>query len=437
MASNRTFWSVVAFALALRAALLLGIGPNVKYALTADSPSYIQTAQNLRTHASFSRTGDVPELYRTPGYPVFLMPFLAGTSGLHYRAVQWAQALLNSLSAGLVYLAALYFWKRPKAALAAGVGLALDFVNAIHCSFMLTDILFVFLLAVVLLFLVRHSYVLAGLATALAAFVRPIGLYYPGFLVILLAGYAMSGKSPISRRQVLLFLIASTLPLALWMGRNHHLAGRWTFSTLQDANLYTVRAALVEMEKSHVSYEAALSKVQTSYAESADEQLPSQWSARYLITNWQAYTKLMAKDMVKFLTGNSMKVSAWAVLKDDHYDPSVIPVHSVDSPVTQAQDLISRHPLLGVGLVSYLLFLGLIYILAVLGMWVSVKQKGWGETLLIFSSIFYFVAVTLGADAQARYRLPIMPALLLFAGGGYARLESKDLSTEQMGERSR
>jgi len=415
-------WTVIGVSFALRAALLLAIGPNPHYAFTSDSPSYVAPAQNLRFQRSFSTLQNqrlVPELYRTPGYPIFLAPFLSKTGDLHYRVVQWVQILLNSLSAGLVYLAALIFWRERRAALAAGSGLAFDFVNAIHCTFILTDILFVFLMSALLLFLVKRSFFWAGLMTALAAFVRPIGVYYCGLLSLMLWVNWARHKQTQSGKRVLVFVIVALLPVLAWIIRNHEATGRWTFSTLQDANIYVVRTALVEMERKHIPYEKAVIEVQRSYAQSQGEQVESQWATRYLLIHWRDYARVMAKDMVKLLTGNSMKIAAWALLRDDHYDPNGLPVHSSDLPMTQARELAGRHPVLGKGLVLYLLFLGCAYLLAFVGFWISWREKGWEETLLLMSSIFYFALITLGVDAQARYRLPIMPALFFFAGGGF------------------
>ena len=425
------FWTIVGLSFFLRAALLLGIGPAPQYAFTPDSASYILPAQQLRLTGSFATVQDgkeVPELYRTPGYPVFLIPFLSKDGLVHHRRVQWAQALLNALSAGLIYLAALAFWQNRTAALAAGIGFALDFVNAIHGMFVLTDIVFVFLVSVSLLFIVRREYVYAGVATALAAFVRPIGLYYPGFLALLLAGQWLRKKSDPSLKHVVLFLMVSCLPLTVWMLRNQRAAGRFTFTTLQDANIYLLRAALVKMEREHVSYESAVEQLQKPLVGSPTPGTADPRANRYLLIYWRDYVTVMAKDVVKLFTGNSMKVAAWAILKDDHYSPNAVPVHSTQSPMTQARELTARHPLLGVGLVVYLVFLGVVYFLAAGGFAVAVRDKGWGESILALSSVLYFVAITLGVDAQARYRLPIMPALFLFAGGGYRMLFTKENS---------
>ncbi len=206
------------------------------------------------------------------------------------------------------------------------------------------------------------------------------------------------------------------------MARNKQATGQWTFSTIQDANIYGVRAALVDMENLHIPYEAAVLDIEKSYADSHSTLPQGQWAARYLLSHWTGYTKIMVKDVLKLLTGNSMKTAAWMFLKDEQYGPYAVPAHSPLSPWAQFQKLAADHPALGVSLALYMLFLGLAYVCTLTGLWTAWHEKGWTETLTLFSSIFYFAVVLLGVDAQGRYRLPIMPALFLFAGGGFHTL---------------
>ena len=414
----------MAVALGLRAALFWATGSYPAYAFTSDSPSYIVPAQNLRYDGTFSRTEkgrQVPELYRTPGYSVFLLPFLSGDH-VNHRAVQWAQAVLNSMSAGLVYLAVLQFWRNEKAALAAGLGMAFDYVNAIHCLFILPDIFFVFALSLVLFLLAQRRPLWAGLVAALAAFIKPIGLYYPGVLLFLLFLTWARGKQDLSLKRLALFSLISFLPLTVWMQRNHRVAGRWTFTTIQDDNLYEVRTAMLEMERTHLPYAAAMAEIQKTYLQSQPSQSSSRWAVHYLAAHAYDEAKVMVKDAIRLLSGNSIKIMAWAIRKDNRYDPSTMPYIPSQSLLDQAQELRQRHPGLGIVLLSYLIFLGLAYGLALIGFWTSWRQKGWEDTLLLSSSIFYFAFLTLGVYAQARYRLPIMPAIFFFAAGGWQTL---------------
>ena len=105
--------------------------------------------------------------------------------------------------------------------------MAFDYVNAIHCLFILSDILFVFALSLLLLLLAKRRLFLAGLTAALAAFIRPIGLYYPGMLFFLLFLTWVRRKQDPSWRRLILFLLISFLPLAAWLERGWGWRASW------------------------------------------------------------------------------------------------------------------------------------------------------------------------------------------------------------------
>jgi 4-amino-4-deoxy-L-arabinose transferase-like glycosyltransferase len=428
MSSFKTFWAVTALAFGLRALALFAVGPNPVYATVSDTATYVVPAQNLLHHGAFATVENgqlIPEFHRTPGYPVFLIPFLAPDGGVHHRALQWVQAALNALSAGLIYFTASLYWKNRQAAILAGVGMALDFVNIIHCMFILADVLFVFLLSLALLCLARRQYPWAGFSAALAAYVKPLALYYPSLIGIFLLINWARGKQPRTAKTLALYVFLSFVPLFFWMHRNDNLTGHWTFTSFTDENLYLVRAPMVEMDLKNIPYEAAMKNIQQEFEATGKELSSGKWALHYLWLHRMDEAKVMMKDLGRLLSGNSVKVIAWAILKDDHYNPSGMPYIPSQSHPSQARELLTRHPILSIALVSYLVFLGVAYILAGIGFWTSWHQKGWEETLLMSSSIYYFAFLTLGVYAQARYRLPIMPAVFFLAAGGWETLHSR------------
>ncbi len=433
MSASRGFWLVVGLALSVRAVFLLAIGPDPRYAYFADTPSYTGPAISLKNHGAYATLKEgklVPELNRTPGYPLFLVPFLNTDGSLRHRAVQWIQAILNALSAGLVYGAAFFYWRKDaRTALLSGIAMAVDFVNVIHCAYILTDILFVFFVCLSLYGIARRQFLLAGAATAASAFVRPVSLYLAVLLAALLIVFAGRLRPRVTSKQLAGFMLVMLLPLAGWYARNQSISGQWTFSTVQDSNLFLIRTALVEMRDKGVPFEQAAQIVQKAYEQSPDPKTPSSWAARYLLTHWSVYAQVMFHDFLKLFAGNSIKVATWMFMKDPRYDPAHQTILSTQTAWEQAKELIQRQPVTLLFLFLYMTFLGVVYLLAILGMHRSWMAEGWRLTLLIAAPVVYFTAVTLGADAQARYRLPIMPALFLFAGGGYkmAPLKERDL----------
>jgi hypothetical protein len=101
---NPTWWVI---ALATVAALILRCwfvaAVHIDNPVRGDAHEYVAYARNLARHKVFSAASGAmprPDNYRDPGYPFFLSPWIAtvGDPDLRYTLVQWAQALLGSLT---------------------------------------------------------------------------------------------------------------------------------------------------------------------------------------------------------------------------------------------------------------------------------------------------------------------------------------------------
>jgi len=154
-----------------------------------DAQSYVSYAYNLRTFGIYSseRTwkSDVASPPRadaisTPGYPLFLTPFLEGRPDLEFMArVVWAQALLGTLTALLVFLLGLRvggLWVGSTAGLLFAMTPHLATIN----TYVLSEALFSFLLCASLLLLAwalhareRARWAVLGLVFGACCLVRP------------------------------------------------------------------------------------------------------------------------------------------------------------------------------------------------------------------------------------------------------------------------
>lgn len=435
---RRDALAVVGAALLIRALCVWAIGPDPRYSLTPDSPSYLAPAKNLLQHQSFSSSESpplIPETMRTPGYPIFLAPFCAG-GVVHTRAIVWVQVLLGALTAGLLSGMAWMLWWDRRAAWVAGLAQAFDFVTVVHTHFILTETLYVFVFSLALLGLVKAFLdgpkaggwiLLSGLGFGAAALVRPIGLYYFFPAALILAWEWRRRMVPRWIPAVGLFLAMSLLIPVGWMARNKAASGTWTFSSVQGLNFYIVRTAVLEMHRTGKSYEQAMADLETQFKSSHPEGFSSPeeeaaeagtWSLKYMLEHPVDLAAVSAKDLVRLLAGNSMKVGAWLFLKDERHDPWTIPLHPSGSLREQTKTLVEEHPALGVALALYSLFLVLIYVLALKGFVTCWRSGEHPKAVLVASSAVYIVALTVGAAAHARYRIPAMPALCLLAAAG-------------------
>ena len=233
-------------ALLLRLAPLLRSGTD--WAMWYDSAGYIQLADGLRSGCGFAR-GDEhqcapPEIIRTPGYPTFL----ALLPGL--RTAIALQGLIGALTCVLLTAFLLPQWNR--AAMLAGLLLAVDLPSVHASSQILTDSLFEsMVIAVVIceLTIVHRKgdgpattwiAVISGLLLGFAVLVRPNGLSLIALspLPFLFIGCGW-------RRRLLLASFAVGIPLLLvvgWTARNKAKSGLATYSFIAPVDAYYYKA---------------------------------------------------------------------------------------------------------------------------------------------------------------------------------------------------
>lgn len=428
------FILVFGIALAFRAAFLFSVGSDPRMALTPDSYAYLTASRNLLDEGVFSVSENAPfkpETGRTPGYPVFLIPFVVADSP-QINAAVWTQAMLGAATAGLVQETAFVLWAGPTAAICAGLLLALDFVVALHEAYIGTEAVFLFVfVAGLYVFCLglksmryRH-FALAGIIFGVAALVRPVGIYYFVPPALLMLGFGLRQR-PVFRTGVV-FLLASLLVPALWMSRNAQVAGSWAFTTVEGLT----RAGVYEEYKSGRPYEQVLVELEKDFQAAQSESRAglggqsttlSGWSIRHMLRDPVALARMVGRESVRFLAGNGMKAAAWMLFKDPHYDPMSLPIRPKGDNSSELTDLVLRHPSLGIALAAYLCFLACIYVLAMVGFVRAIREHGPMIPLILAASFFYFFVASVGMGVHSRYRIPAMPALALLGGYGFQQV---------------
>ncbi len=218
-------------------------GTVVQLPYRGDAAGYYNLAYNLNTFHTFSkdiyadpRTGRAlpppPDAYRTPLYPLFLMPFVHTPPNPHVfnRVALW-QALMGTAAVLLLFL----LMRRltgtlPALAAAAFAAISPHLVNV--SMFMLTETLFGFLVLLSLLAFALHyrerrwflpGLLLSGALVGLAALTRPILEFFPLALMLVLA-------VSYPRREALKGAAAVVLGFALvwspWIARNYMSLGQ-------------------------------------------------------------------------------------------------------------------------------------------------------------------------------------------------------------------
>lgn len=284
-------WAILAGALLLRLAApvaawyLAGEPPLTR---EPDSAGYVDAAHALWRDGEFTRAG-MPEIVRTPGYPLLLVPGVALG-----RVDVWAvllQALCGTATVFIVMRLTETAWDMAVPDLAAppprgahvaqaasamaGLVAACDPLAVLYCGKVLSETCFSTALAICLWGLVKHritqrwgSLVLAALALATATFIRPISFFLPllAAMWLVCARRPGSTQAGIGTRTTLrganiaarclhaaVFLLLSAGPSLLWQVRNYMAAGYAGFSAITDVNLYYWQAAPVVAEQEQIS----------------------------------------------------------------------------------------------------------------------------------------------------------------------------------------
>jgi 4-amino-4-deoxy-L-arabinose transferase-like glycosyltransferase len=206
---------------------------------SSDGEGYAVFAENLFSFGRFAKSESAPpELFRTPGYPLFLT--VTGVFLGSYFFSTLLQIILTLFSGLLLYKIVEKFHSR-KWALACSLLFVLEPTVVLHSLLLLSEIVHVFLLILSVYIIVcvekRYSFLLSGLILGASALVRPISLFLPPlFLLWFLNTYWKQWR--ILWKQALLFIFGCMLMIIPWMVRNYFESGFFTFSTVASVNMF-------------------------------------------------------------------------------------------------------------------------------------------------------------------------------------------------------
>jgi hypothetical protein len=405
---------------------------------SGDTESYLVPGRNLLLHGIFF-TGAVPEIDRTPGYPLFLA--MASFAGPGIAA--FIQILISVITVVLVWRLARAVFGDNRTALMAAWTFAVEPVSSIYSVRLLPETLF---LALLLLSLERLAVFLncrclrvlamAGVWLAAAIFVRPVAYYLPialalGVLMVFIKVPGLRWKAPV-------VLLASALPwLAAWQVRNWQETGFGGFSSIVARNLYFYQAAEVIARAEHrpfveVQAEFGYVSEQAYLAHHPEQQGWSQASRTYFM-NSEAKGLLRADPGVflrMYLEGSAVVAftpGAADLLRMLDAWPQDWPKRVVnEGPIKAALRLALAHPWLALTMAAMEGFLLTLYLFALRGVVRGGARPA--QLCLLLGVAIYFVAVSGGAQAVGRYRLPMMPVVCVLAAAGMRGKIGRDLS---------
>src|SRR5579859_4753918 len=224
--------------------------------LANDAIGYDGLAHTLVTIHRFAQATDaLPDGRRTPLYPLYIAAVYEVVGSSHW-VVLFSQALIDTASCGVLYLAIRRLVDERVASLAAAL-YSLDPFMILYSSTLLSDTLFVFCLSLFLYSLVRATdakshwwWSAAGAALGLATLDRPASLYVPVIVALYVLWHYRSRRLDIVIR-VLCFVGMFFVVIFPWLARNYVTFGTFSFSSSGGYSLLILDALPLEMDRTH------------------------------------------------------------------------------------------------------------------------------------------------------------------------------------------
>jgi len=413
---------VLALCLVARLGALVLVYADPGRHMAPDSLGYESAALALARTDRFGSVDDPArvESVRTPGYPAFVAAVyrLVGES---HVAVLVVQIAVSVATVALVHTLARRLWGHGPA-LASALVLALDPVSFHFAQLFLTDTLFAFCLmaavgAGVALALGaggagRWAFGL-GVALAAATLVRPLAYYlvFPVVLGLVACRRALGWTGKETLRAVVLVGLPWLVLVGGWQARNCVFAGTCQVSTSQNRNLLWYRAAAVVAERDHVDLVEARKRIRQALPDRSGL-APGEVSALYGRTAWS-----LIREHPGLFGLVTLRGLVWVLA--DPGDPRPM-LKSLGLDASSSIRTVGTAVLVSAAFALPALYLLVVYAGAARGAWRGRRDAGRRRVIHLFVGGvgLYLALATAGPEGYARFRIPLMPLLALYAGRG-------------------
>jgi len=363
-----------------------------------DSFTYLAPAKMLLSGHGFATRPGVAETMRTPGYPLLLAAF-----GARVVPVIVLQHILNVLLAVAIYLLVMRRLGSRFAAMAAAIVFAIDMPTIHYANKLLSETTFTALLfvAFVLAIDVRRP-LLLGILCGVLVLARPVAIAW--FAAMALA-FALLRRP---RRVIALFVAAAlVLPLA-WGVRNGVESGVFTVSSVAGANLLLYRAAGALAMTGDGDFPNVLAEEQKETVEEADDEIQTalhiadaQDLPHAVRTAW--YAKIARRIILQHPFALALLTLRGTMVNLFESD-------------WEALMMVSRLESTTIRLLLDALAVATI-VFAAIGT-IALWRRDRTMAMLIAATVGYFILISAGGEAEARFRVPVVPQIAIAAAFG-------------------
>ncbi|MCL4469424.1 MAG: glycosyltransferase family 39 protein [Deltaproteobacteria bacterium] len=393
---------------------------NTSRFFLADSYQYNLLGVNIAQHGYYTPNGGEPGLSRAPGYPVYLAAVYK-IFGVKPAIALFLQIVLSGLIPLFLFMNAELLFSKRVARIAAALSIV-EPVSIIYANILYSETLFVIFLLISTYFFIKSLKNKNTTALFVSAITAGIGAYFRSVILYLPLAYAfmyisVSWLSFKDRIKYALGIVLITGLTALpWITRNYIVDRYKGFCSIQDINLYNWRAAGVIADIEHLP----LREVQDRLKQAVPPGLSLANKYQFLrdkaisviIHHPFAYLKVMLKGSINML----LSPERYAVFKLADIKPRFLGMMWQGHSIHQALNMLMSDPVVVSSVVLYqLLFTIIIGLLIAIGMLIIAGEGFIKELLIMLFIIAYFVAVSAGPEAEPRFRLPVLPYMLIIA----------------------
>jgi 4-amino-4-deoxy-L-arabinose transferase-like glycosyltransferase len=410
-----------------------------------DAAHYVLLGRNIWLQGAYSRSEGppyVPDIFRTPVYPLF-----AGGLDILGRPllVYCVQMILHGLTVLSVYVLADRMYGDRAAFFAALLTAVHPTLIALNVQTM-SEALFVLLLVVTALALQSAlcsgagplPYFAAGCLIGLATLVRPAGLYLPLVLIAYVAvAAARTGRVRDSARRAGALALGATVWIAPWIVRNYAEFGIPTLTTNDTVVLVYFTGAGAFQGHYGIERGAAADLIKTEFGIHSEEDM---WNYHSRGLSPAAMDREARRAVIPVLTrfpadlcrscGLGLTKALFShdagivgrILNIPWHSPGAVGLARFDDRAWEG--LLASHPVLISAFIAPFAVNAVLVPLAVVGVVVAVR-RGRPATWLSILLMAYFVltCAASGIDgAYTRFSAPVLPFAAVFAGLAGAQL---------------
>jgi len=325
------------------------------------------------------------------------------------------------------------------AASVAALIIATDPMSIFFSIYILSDILFAFLIIAFLYYYIKYLncakleyLIISSLLLAISIFVRPVG-YYLTFLLVIGTTMLKLCNRDFNRKFfihtcIFLFIVMSSV--GAWQVRNYITAKYSGFSAISECSIYFHNATAVLAKKMKTSYIDLQIKMgqwdiedyfkshpeQLSWTEAERFRYMKNESMKIIKNNLFLYTKIHLEGMLRVLFDPGI-VKYFKLFRYQDDQVQFIK-YLVDNGIVATIKIICLEK--PVMFILYIIFGALMFAI-ILFACLALFSKNMSyniPVIVILFIIIYFVFLSGGPTDNPRYRLPIMPFISIFAGFG-------------------